>query len=256
MNCFLCEAEMNSFNTPMFGGTTINGEKACTKCVRKIAWNKPELKFKKLTATEIIEALREDNDKVEELNGVSGEKAKELSPLDMLKDKVHAINPRVAKKREVKDLLDVLMENEEIMKAETGVVKLNDTDDSGVGIIICTNLRVIFLHRPPLSFGVKMEDFPYKNITSVRVDTGILKGKITVICSGNSVRINLMDGKTSKDFSEFIRKNTHGGGSDQREEHGNNMDFMEKLEKLDELRSRGILTQEEFDAQKSKLLGL
>lgn len=174
-------------------------------------------------------------------------------PLNELKQKIAKLNPSVVNKREVKELLNILTPDENVENITSGFLK-EGKGTTGNGLLVATNFRVIFIDKSMLGFGIKMEDFPYKNISSVTLDTGFLKSVIKIICSGNKAEINLVTG--AKEFSEFIRRKTFDFDKISNTQFivSDKENVIEKIEKLAELKSKGILTEDEFITQKAKLL--
>jgi len=251
MNCFICNTELKGMNTPLFGATTtIDNQKVCTKCHRNLALKVPNIKYGKSSAEE-IKSKYDAYLKKKESENIQKEIANK--PLNDLKQKISKINPSIAHKREIKELLNILTPNEIVEKADSGYLK-EGKGNTGNGLLVATNYRLIFIDKPMLGFGIKMEDFPYKNISSVTLDTGFLKSVIKIICSGNTAEINLISG--AKEFSEFIRRKTFE--MDNQTNKQSNIivedNILEKIEKLAVLKEKGILTEEEFISQKAKLL--
>jgi len=250
MNCFICNAELKSLNTPLFGATTIDNQKVCTKCHRNLALKVPDIKYGKSSAEEIKSKydaylIKKEADNIKKEN--------DNKPLNDLKQKIAKINPNVIHKREIKELLNILTSNEVVENVVSGYLK-EGKGTTGNGLLVATNYRVIFIDKSMLGFGIKMEDFPYKNISSVTLDTGFLKSVIKIICSGNTAEINLISG--AKEFSEFIRRKTFEVDNQTNKEPNFIVEenILEKIEKLAELKEKRILTEEEFIIQKAKLL--
>ena len=245
-NCITCEVELKSMNTPLFGHKTSDGDKICTKCSRNLGLKggtevmKLTNKIKQFTTAEFLIELRRLQEK----------KVVQNKPLNDLIEKIRKLNPAVANKREVKELPTILMDGEEIEKIDSGMLK-NGTGFTGNGLLVATNTRLIFIDKPTIGFGIKMEDFPYDKISSVSVETGFLKGELKLICSGNSATINLVTG--AKVFSEFIRQKTSTKPIALNQQI-TEPDILGQIEKLAELKNKGILSEEEFSSKKSELL--
>ena len=170
-----------------------------------------------------------------------------------LREVVKKLNPIAASKREIAELPSILMMDEIIEKVSTGYLK-EGKGVSGHGLLVATNFRLIFIDKSMLGIGIKMEDFPYDKITSIAVETGFLKGELKIICSGNIALINVVNG--AKQLSEFIRQKTltKQQSNVTIQQSNPQIDILGQIEKLADLKSKGILTSEEFDVQKSKLL--
>lgn len=245
-NCITCEVELKSLNTPLFGNKTKDGGRICTKCSRNLGLKggteimKLTNKIKRYTTTEFLT----------ELERLQAEKDAQNQPLNELKEKIKKLNPSVVNKREVKELPTILMDGEEIEKIDSGMLK-NGTGFTGNGLLVATNSRLIFIDKPTIGFGIKMEDFPYDKISSVSVETGFLKGELKLICSGNTATINLVMG--AKIFSEFIRQKTSAKQQTTIQQISE-PDILGQIEKLAELKNKGILSEDEFASKKNELL--
>ena len=150
-------------------------------------------------------------------------------------------------KREIKELPNILWENEKLEKL------LQGTYNNSTGVLVATNKRLIFVDKGLLG-GLKVEDFPYSNISSIQYETGMLLGKLKIYTSGNKADITNVEKKQVRDFAEYVRAritgtHDHASVSEAKDNR------MEKLRELAKLKEDGILTEEEFAEQKRKLLG-
>lgn len=165
-------------------------------------------------------------------------------------------------RKEIKELPSILWENEMPEAIIQGFY------NNGTGILVCTNSRLIFIDKG-LIYGLKVEDFPLKNISSIQYETGMIFGKITIFASGNKADIEQLDKKQARNFSEFVRSKISKGAETTSNapppiptpndtnitESKSSTDIMiEQLERLAALRDKGILTDEEFESQKAKIL--
>jgi len=246
-NCITCETTLGTMNTPLFGGKTNDGGRICTKCSRNLGL-KGGIEVMKLT-NDIKKYSTEDFKS--ELTRLNEKKIEDNKPLNDLKEKIRKLNPGLTEKREVKELLTILMEDENIEKIDSGFLD-EGKGATGNGLLVATNYRVIFIDKPMIGFGIKMEDFPYDKISSVSVETGFLKGILKIICSGNTAKINLVTG--AKEFSEFIRQKTISKPVVNQQQVNSEPDILGQIEKLAELKVKGILTEEEFNEKKAVLL--
>lgn len=161
-------------------------------------------------------------------------------------------------KGEIKELPNILWENELLEKVVQGVYK------NGNGILVCTNSRLIFINKGLMS--LKVEDFPLKNISSIQYETGILMGKITIFASGNRADIGNIEKAYVRNFAEYVRAKisdiSKSSVSSQpvqtnlSAQTASDDEIIAQLERLAVLKEKGILTDEEFDAQKARILGL
>ncbi|MFV5685890.1 PH domain-containing protein [Flavobacterium sp. GB2R13] len=265
-NCIACNKRLGMLNTPMFSkGQTKDSGTICTSCHMSLAMNNASHisnKMKQFTNQEVIETLQQINstkeqiksDKKEEFERKVEQHKNQISSnnerLQKIKLTISKLNPTVVNKIEVSELPTILMEDENIEKINSGFLD-EGKGSTGNGLLVGTNYRVIFIDKPMFGFGIKMEDFPYDKISSVSVETGFLKGVLKIICSGNTAKINLVTG--AKEFSEFVRQKTmlkpivH-------QQVNIESDILGQIEKLAELKEKGILTEEEFNEKKVILL--
>lgn len=158
-------------------------------------------------------------------------------------------------KREIKQLPDILWEDEKVESIVQGMYS------KGLGILVATNKRLVFVDKGMI-YGLTVETFPYKNISSIQYSTGLLYGKLTIFSSGNKSEIDNVGKKEVRLFSEFVRNKL--SSLDEPLENRNKMDDhgsynsspgkITQLERLAELKEKGILSEEEFAAEKEKIL--
>src|SRR5690606_20381713 len=110
MNCLICNTPLTGTNTPLFGATSSDGQKVCTKCHKTVALKLPITSIKKATAEQIRIEYEMYTDK----------KNNEVQSLENLKAKIREINPTASNKKEVKELLKILMNDEVIENVNTG----------------------------------------------------------------------------------------------------------------------------------------
>ncbi|OAH53123.1 hypothetical protein AWH48_12265 [Domibacillus aminovorans] len=126
-------------------------------------------------------------------------------------------------------------------------------DTARNGIFVATDRRVLFYGKR--TFGFDLESFPYKNISSFEMGKGMLGHKISFFSSGNKVSMKWISKGDVDSFVSEVRKNIGGSASTTSVvTHTSNGDIADQIKKLADLRDQGILTEEEFNAQKKKLL--
>jgi Bacterial PH domain/Short C-terminal domain len=152
-------------------------------------------------------------------------------------------------RKEIKELPSILWEDESVEMLIQGIYGNN------LGILVATNKRLIFVDKKII--GVKVEDFPYEKLTSIQYETGVLTGKLSIFASGNRANItNVSPKNLVRDFSEYVRSQISTDKNLGKLNIKNDDDTLAKLERLGELMKKGILTEEEFNSEKRKLLGL
>lgn len=244
-NCILCSTELKFMNTPTFGsGKLSDGGVVCSSCFKKINNINPSIAFKlknhSLEAiSNLLEAKQYDNDlKNSRLNEIK----KQIQEL-----KLSNISTYLGRK-EINELPQILAESETIDNIAQG------TYNNGQGILISTNRRLVFVDKG-LLYGLKVEDFPLDKITSIQYETGLLLGEIKIHTSGNIAKIDNVEKANARAFAEFVR-NKLSQPKETTTVINNQPNVLDQLEKLAKLKEKGILTQEEFEIQKKKLLDL
>jgi len=153
-------------------------------------------------------------------------------------------------RKEIKELPHILWEDEIIEKIVQGYY------NNGTGILAATNKRLVFVDKG-LVYGCKVEDFPYDKISSIQYKKGLLLGSITVFASGNNALIDSIQKSSVQNFAEFVRARVTSSkehASFQPQNDGGQEDSLIKLEKLAQLKDKGVISEEEFIEQKQKLL--
>lgn len=147
-------------------------------------------------------------------------------------------------KKEIKLLVDYLMEGELPERVIQGFY------DTRIGIVACTQTRLIFLDRGMI-FGVNVEDFPLDKISSIQYETELLSAKITVFTSGNHKEIKSVNKDMGREFVDYVRNKTTKPSQVNKVSD----DVISQLERLANLREKGVLTEDEFNQQKVIILG-
>ena len=158
-------------------------------------------------------------------------------------------------KREINELPRVLWEDE----LPEAIVQ--GTYESSHGLLIATNKRVIFLDKGIISF--KMEDFAFDKISSIEFKSGMIWGEIVVYSSGTRSIFKDVYKDKAREFVDYLRARVSGVS-----EHASVKTVSDKpptnavvddsrvvaLEKLAALKERGVLSAEEFDSEKRRIL--
>lgn len=152
-------------------------------------------------------------------------------------------------RREINELPNVLWPKERIEQFGGG------TYEGKRGVLVATNRRLIFLDKGLIR--LKVEDFPYDKVTSAQVETGLIWGKLTILASGNKAVIDNMPKDQARSLGDHVRRRLNKPSPQQPgPERGTpSDDVVSQLERLAKLRQQGLLTDQEFVAQKRRLLG-
>ncbi len=162
-----------------------------------------------------------------------------------------AATPAIWGRKEIAELGAIIADNEEMFGLVQG------TYNNGQGILVATNKRLIFVDKG-LIYGLKVEDFGLDKVSSIQYETGIIFADIKIMASGNTAKIEYVEKGAARSFCEKVRTKL----SEPKPNVApvtivqSHLDVADQLAKLAKLKDQGILTQDEFDAQKMKLLNL
>jgi hypothetical protein len=115
------------------------------------------------------------------------------------------------------------------------------------------------------ALGNKNTFIPWENISSVEVKTILFQTNFKVFTtSGKTYEVINVEKQVAIEAKELMlqlqqehqKKVTSSNHKQSHESSNSTIDVADQLEKLSNLKDRGIITQSEFDAQKQKLLGL
>ncbi|PVZ78569.1 hypothetical protein C9426_34570 [Serratia sp. S1B] len=130
--------------------------------------------------------------------------------------------------------------------------------DGNTWLIVLTGRRIIFLDKGML-WGVKQVDINLNDIVSVGGTTGMILGKILISTSGQNYVISDVFKKAVIPFTNLVNetkdriKNPSPQASDNKPATSQ-VDIVEQLERLASLKEKGILSEDEFIQQKTKIL--
>lgn len=156
-------------------------------------------------------------------------------------------------RKEVRELPNILWEDEHVERLVQGAY------NNGSGVLVATNKRLVFVDKGWTKLVV--EDFPYDKISSIQYKTGLALGTIMIFASGNNSEIKNVPKDQTRAFADYVRARTTGASDHASEQKPptssddtSGADPLDKLERLGRLREQGVLTEEEFQTQKQKLL--
>lgn len=160
-------------------------------------------------------------------------------------------------KQEIKTLHSILQPNEEIVTAVEGELKkIHNRNHTGWGIVVLTDIRLIF-YRKSLIGTVTLEEFPISKISSSSYRKGIMQASFLVNTSHNNAEFECFEKITTEELNRLLQERIHGTvqkSSAPSQGTHTNIDVVAQLEKLFELKQKGALTDEEYAQQKNKLL--
>lgn len=247
-HCANCSAELKAGNTPAFGSGKLNdGNELCTKCSIAVGKANSSMgsKLKKHSLEDIQNALKEKADG-------DSQKTKRLEEIKAMIQNLKLDNiSSFFGRKEIKELPNILADNEIIDNIIQG------TYNNGQGILVSTDRRLVFVDKG-LLFGLKVEDFPLDKISSIQYETGIMWGKVKIHTTSNVASIEQVDKAAARKFGEFVRdklsRPKETVAVQPQPQTAAQPNVLEQLEKLGQLKTAGILSEEEFAEQKKKLL--
>jgi hypothetical protein len=156
-------------------------------------------------------------------------------------------------RREMKKLPELLAVDEDAVNLARGEY------DGKEGLIVVTDRRIMFVEQGMIRHN--FEDFPYEKVNSVKTESGMRSGKITIHASGNKAELKDIHPKARvPEIGDYVRGRISGGAPSPPPvaappaEATATDSPAEQLKKLAELRDAGIVTTEEFEAKKTEIL--
>lgn len=119
-------------------------------------------------------------------------------------------------------------------------------------MVFATDRRIIFLDKGIVS--LKFEEFRYPQVTSIEFETKLLMGAVTFTVAGNRKEIQAAPKAEVKPFVDTVKAEIAKTKTAAPNTSAEPRDVVDQLQKLASLKVQGILTEEEFIAQKAKLL--
>lgn len=243
-NCILCSAELKFMNTPTFGsGKLSDNGVVCMSCFKKINKAAPKIAGKlKQHSLKDIQILLEADEISKNQKG---------SKLEQIKEQINSLGldntSTFFGRKEIKELPKILAPDEKIDNIIQGIY------NKGMGILVSTNRRLVFIDKGMI-YGLKVEDFPLDKITSIQYETGLILGEVKIHTSSNIAIIDHVDKNDARKFAEFVRDKISKPTIDSIPQNNSQPNILEQLEKLGKLKESGVLTEEEFNDYKKKLL--
>ena len=153
-------------------------------------------------------------------------------------------------KKELNYLPEILMESEQILGFTSGLM------DANTWLITLTDKRIIFLDKGMI-YGLKQSIVELDKVNAVSGSTGLVFGTITITDGANDRLIKNVWKKTVKNFTNKVHEALEARKSPQQavqQTQDKEVDPYEQLEKIAGLKDKGIISEEEFETQKKKIL--
>ncbi|MFN1216145.1 PH domain-containing protein [Chryseobacterium kwangjuense] len=173
----------------------------------------------------------------------------EMSRLDEIKEELEKldINPTIFARKEIRELPEILSRTEKIIYLVEG---RNKTTNHHI-VLVATDRRLVFVDKE-FMYGLKVEDFSYDKVSSIQYETSLMLGSIDVHVSDNIVEIDGVGKYEAELFCERVRDFMA-----RPKDYIQNIPeptVLDQLEQLGRLKESGVLSEEEFNEQKRKLL--
>lgn len=148
--------------------------------------------------------------------------------------------------KEIRALPKIMQDNEVIQYATSGVLRGNTI------LLVCTNLRVLFLDKG-LFFGLTSTEIPLSKINEVSYKKGLMFGSIIIVNGATQTIIKNVTIATIAKMTDAIQKATDKYNNSS-VTTSSNISVAQQIRELKELENEGIITSEEFEHKKKQLL--
>lgn len=159
------------------------------------------------------------------------------------------ISPTFFARKEIRELPDILSAEEKIVYLVEG---RNKTTHHHI-ILVATDRRVIFVDKE-FMYGLKVEDFSYDKITSIQYESALLLASIDIHVADDIVEIDGVGKYDAELFCEKVRD--FMARPKEYFQTQSEPTVLDQLEQLGRLKESGVLSEEEFNDQKKKLMDL
>ena len=100
---------------------------------------------------------------------------------------------------EIKELTHILDDGEVVKHAVYA-----KREGGGNGVLFATDRRILFVDKGML-YGLTVQDFPYEKISSLRYNTGLMRGKVFFSVEGYKVFFEQVENEDAKSFVESAK---------------------------------------------------
>jgi hypothetical protein len=117
-----------------------------------------------------------------------------------------------------------------------------------------TQKRVVI--KIPQWMGSDERTIPYRNITSVDLDTGLVNKRVSLQTAGQTYHIETQEpGKSEcREIVKFVRDKIRDSQTSSNQTEKSEEDPLDQLDKLKDLHEKGAISDEEFEGKKEDLL--
>ena len=151
-------------------------------------------------------------------------------------------------KKELNYLPEVLMDEEQVLAFASGEM------DGNSWLIVLTDTRVLLLSKG-IFHGLEQTTIGIDKISFVSGSTGLLFGEITINDGHKEQKIRNVLKKTVKNFTNKLQQTIDTRKIKNDASSSIEEDPYDKLAKLASLKEKGVISENEFTAEKQKILG-
>ena len=151
--------------------------------------------------------------------------------------------------KEIRYLPEIMAADERILALTSGYAN-RDT-----WLLVCTDRQVIFCNRGMI-YGTEQFMMPLQRIQSIDSQTGILFGSIRVWDGAKSIEVGTIWKSSIAPFVRTVQEamSAVNSGRPIGDSSTTSSDVASQLERLAKLKGQGVITHEEFEKQKQKLM--
>lgn len=152
-------------------------------------------------------------------------------------------------KKEIRYLKTMLHDSENVLAIASGLM------DNNTWLISCTNKRIIFVDCGML-YGVKHSEVMINKINSISFKNGLLLGEIHIEDGATTRIIRNVQKYSTKPFVDAVHKAMKMLDDDRKQVYmeKSNVSAADEILKFKNLLELGVISEEEFETQKNKLL--
>lgn len=157
------------------------------------------------------------------------------------------LDMRLGVNRELKELVQHLHDDEQLLTMARGGL------NKAAGIVVVTNERVVFLDKRMI--GHHFEDFPLKAITSISASQAMVSAKVKIYAGSHFTEVtDVIPKQRGQEIVDAVRGAQAASAPNAEPAGTPSSSKLDQLEQLGRLRDAGVLSGEEFDAEKRKVL--
>jgi hypothetical protein len=156
----------------------------------------------------------------------------------------------------VKDYLDDDEIPQFILRGKTIEIKYGGGDDDKWGksvYTVVTNKRVLVVIAQRLS-GNDTRSIEYRSIDGVNFEKGLINKELHIRAGGATYEMHVLDQSETKEAMGYIREQVRAAQQPSQTTVESEPDPTEQLKNLKELHDEGVLSEEEFESKKKKLI--